>query len=74
MQLQVSCKNGATMVLSGAATALIAQGTRVEIFGSKGTLAYDGQEVTVAVRGEDGAPNASTHAIHHLLVMYRVFF
>lgn len=53
----VRCTNGATMVLSGAATALIGQGTRVEIFGDKGTLTYDAGEVKVAVRGADGEPN-----------------
>ena len=53
----VRCTNGATMVLSGAATALIGQGTRVEIFGDKGTLTYNAGEVKVAVRGPDGEPN-----------------
>lgn len=54
----VRCTNGATMVLSGAATALIGQGTRVEIFGDKGTLTYNGGAVQVAVRGQDGESNA----------------
>jgi predicted dehydrogenase len=55
----VRCTNGATMVLSGAATALIGQGTRVEIFGDKGTLTYESGVVNVAVRGHDGEPNVN---------------
>lgn len=55
----VRCTNGATMVLSGAATALIGQGTRVEIFGEKGTLTYENGLVNVAVRGPDGEPNVN---------------
>ena len=50
----VRCTNGATMMLSGSATALIGQGTRVEIFGDNGTLTYEGGKINVAVRGPDG--------------------
>ena len=59
----VRCTNGATMVLSGAATALIGHGTRVEIFGSKGTMVYEGGEnISCAVRGDaPGMPNVEIH-------------
>jgi hypothetical protein len=51
----VRCANGATMAVSGAGTALVATGTRVEIFGSTGTLSYNGGKVEVKARGDKEA-------------------
>ena len=66
----VRCTNGATMAISGAATALAGVGTRVEIFGEQGTLVYDGSSVTVSVRGGEGEPNVSRHDIAGIWVAF----